>query len=307
MAELGVNAELELRDDMSVKKIKSYCRSCGQDTNHGVLSEHTESYREEYVCDYVYQIVECLGCETKSFREVFEDMESAYHIHDDEWEVPTRIDVYPKFIKGHRNLDGDYYLPDLVGRIYREVILAFQEDALVLAGLGLRGTVEAVCNDLGITGRNLEARISKLATAGSISRKDAERLHGIRFMGNDAAHEIKKPKKEHLSVALKIVEHLLSSVYILEEEVEGRIETTISDFEKFEPLLKKKVKLQNPSDELPLAAILGKDIRRVKESVASFETELLAKIAAGEITYLTSGKLDKYQGSKNDLQHYIIV
>ena len=292
---------------MSSKKVKSYCRGCGHDTNHGVLSEHTESYRDDYSCDYAYQIVECLGCETKSFRTVFEDIESAYQIHDDEWEVPTRIDVYPKFIKGHRNLDGDYCLPDVVGRIYREVILAFQEDALLLAGLGLRGTVEAVCNDLGITGKDLESRISKLSANGSISKKDAERLHGIRFMGNDAAHEIKKPKKEHLSVALRIVEHLLSSVYILEQEVEGRIETTIADFEKFEPLLNKKVKLLNSGDELPLAAILGKDIRRVKESVVTLEAELLRKIAASEINYLSSGKQDKYQGSKNDLQHYIVV
>lgn len=292
---------------MTTKKLKSYCRSCGQDTNHGVLSEHTESYRDEYSCDYIYQIVECLGCNTKSFREVFEDIESAYQLYDNEWEVPTRIDVYPKFIKGHRNLDGDYCLPDLVGKVYREVLLAFQENALVLAGLGLRGTVEAVCNDLGIKGRNLEVRISKLATAGNISRKDAERLHGIRFMGNDAAHEMKKPKKEHLSVALKIVEHLLSSVYILEEEVEGKIDTTISEFSKFEALLEKKVKILNAGDELPLEAILGKDIRRVKESVATLEAELLNEIASGNIAYLAKGKLDKYQGSKNDLQHYIVV
>lgn len=181
---------------MTTKNLKSYCRQCGQYTNHGILAENKESHRGEYDCNYAYQIVVCLGCDTKSFREVFEDLESAYQISEDEWEVPTKIDVYPKFIKGHRTLDDGFSLPDVVGRIYREVLLALQEDALILAGLGLRGTVEAVCNDLGISGRNLEVRISKLATLGNISRKDAERLHGIRFMGNDAAHEIKKPKKE---------------------------------------------------------------------------------------------------------------
>lgn len=35
----------------------------------------------------------------------------------------------------------------LVGEIYREVLLALQQDALLFAGLGLRGTVEAVFND----------------------------------------------------------------------------------------------------------------------------------------------------------------
>jgi Domain of unknown function (DUF4145) len=291
---------------MSQNKIKSYCRSCSQETHHVVLSEHKEKHRDDFDCDLSYQITECMGCETKSFRQVVEEIEYAYQVSDDKWEIPTTIDVYPKFIKGHRVLDGDYHLPVVVGKIYQEVLLAFQEDALILAGLGLRGTVEAVCNDLQITGRNLDVRISKLASAGNISRKDAERLHGIRFMGNDAAHEIKKPKTEQLSVALKIVEHLLSSVYILEEEAKGKIETTITEFAGFKQLLLKKVKLFSIGDELPLAAILGKDIRRIKESAASLESELMSKIVAGEITQVSAGKMAKHQTSKNDLQHYII-
>lgn len=292
---------------MSVKKVKSHCRYCGHDTNHSVLSEHTESSREEYSFDRAYQIVECLGCDRKSFRDVFEEIEHAYQISEDEWEVPTSIDVYPKFIKGHRSLDGDYYLPSLVGRIYKEVLLAFQEDALILAGLGLRGTVEAVCNDLAVSGRTLETRISKLATSGFISRKDAERLHGIRFMGNDAAHEIKRPKSEQLSVALRIVEHLLSSVYILEEEVQGNIDTLITEFSQFIELLDKKLVQFTPGDELPLVAILGRDIRRVKDSLVNLEPELITKIDAGELTSLSKGKVEKYNNSKSDLQHYVFT
>ena len=61
---------------MSTKKIKSYCSSCGQETNHTILSEHHESYREEYSCDFTYQITECLGCERKAFRQVYEDRKS---------------------------------------------------------------------------------------------------------------------------------------------------------------------------------------------------------------------------------------
>jgi hypothetical protein len=270
------------------------------------LSEHIENGDEHYDCRLTYQIVQCFGCNTKSFRDVFEDREFAYQVSEDEWEVPTRIDVYPKFIEGHKHLDNVFCLPDLVATIYREVILAFQEGALILAGLGLRGTVEAVCNDLGITGKNLETRISRLCTNGSISKKDAERLHGIRFMGNDAAHEIKKPKEEHLRVALKIVEHLLSSVYILEDEANGKIETTISTNESFFDLLKNKVDSLTPGDELPIAQIFGKDFRRVKESISAFESELLSKINTQDVAYLKKGKLDKYNGSKNDLQHYIV-
>lgn len=291
---------------MAVKKIKSHCRNCGSNTNHSVLSEHNESSREDYSFNRSYQIVECLGCDTKSFRDVFEEIEHAYQISDDEWEVPTSIDVYPKSIHGHRTINEDYYLPSLVGRIYKEVILAFQEDALILAGLGLRGTVEAVCNDLQVNGRTLETRISKLATSGYISRKDAERLHGIRFMGNDAAHEIKRPKREQLTIALKIVEHLLSSVYILEEQAQDNLETLITEFPTFKEILEQKLSQFTPGDELPIVAILGRDIRRVKESLASLETELISKIGSGVISTLVVGKVDKYNNSKHNLQHYVI-
>jgi len=287
-------------------KIRSHCRRCGQDTNHSVLAEKTESSRGDYDFDQAYQIVECLGCNTKSFRDVFEEVEHAYQVSEDEWEVPTTITVYPRFINGHRSLNGDYYLPSLVGRIYKEVLLALQEDALILAGLGLRGTIEAVCNDLNMSGRNLEARISKLAAAGYISRKDAERLHCIRFMGNDAAHEIKKPKSEQLSVALKIVEHLLSSVYILEQEVQGKIETLITELPGFVSLIKEKVKHLSKGDELPIIGLLGRDIRRVKDSLPNLEPELILKIDGGEIPFLTKGKVDKYENSKHNLQHYVV-
>lgn len=292
---------------MSIKKTKSHCRHCGQETNHSILSEHNESSRDEYSYDRAYQIIECLGCETKSFRDILEEVEHAYQISEGEWEVPTSITVYPRFIKDHRTLNGDYYLPSLVGQIYREVLLAFQEDAFVLAGLGLRGTIEAVCTDLAIDGRNLEIRISKLATAGYISRKDAERLHGIRFMGNDAAHEIKKPKRVQLSVALKIVEHLLSSVYILEEESQGKIDTLITEFESFKELLEKKLKQFNVGDELPIVGLLGRDIRRVKDSLPDLEAKLIEKIDNGEMTKIHKGKLDKYLSSKNNLQHYVLA
>ncbi len=293
---------------MTSTRVKSYCRSCGKTTNHNILAEKKEGYRGDYDFEYdqTYQIIECLGCDTKSFRDVFEEIEHAFQVGDNEWEVPTSITIYPRFIMDHRSLDGEYHLPSMVRQIYKEVILACQEEALILAGLGLRGTVEAVCNNLEITGRNLEIRISKLATAGYISRKDAERLHGIRFMGNDAAHKIKKPSPIQLSVALKIVEHMLSSVYILEEQTEGNIDTLITEFVQFEKILNKKLEQFNSGDELPLMKLFGNDVRRIKNSLPDLENELIKQINAGIITNIKKGKLDKYEHSKHDLQHFIL-
>ena len=291
---------------MSNKKVRSDCRSCGQSTNHNILAEQIDSFREDYEYDQTYQILECLGCDTKSFRDVLEEIQHAFQISQNEWEVPTSITVYPRFIKDHRSLDGEYHLPVTVRQIYKEVLLAFQEEALILAGLGLRGTVEAVCNDLKVTGRDLEIKISKLATAGYISRRDAERLHGIRFMGNDAAHKIKKPNTIQLSAALKIVEHMLLSVYILEEQIQGNIDTLITEFMQFEKILNKKLEHFNSGDEVPIMGIFGSDIRRIKNSLPDLEAELIKQIDAGTITNIKKGKIDKYEHSKHDLQHFIL-
>ena len=291
---------------MSNKKVRSYCRSCGQSTNHNILAEQIDSFREDYEYDQTYQILECLGCDTKSFRDVLEEIQHAFQISQNEWEVPTSITVYPRFIKDHRSLDGEYHLPVTVRQIYKEVLLAFQEEALILAGLGLRGTVEAVCNDLKVTGRDLEIKISKLATAGYISRRDAERLHGIRFMGNDAAHKIKKPNTIQLSAALKIVEHMLLSIYILEEQIQGNIDTLITEFLQFEKILNKKLEHFNSGDEVPIMGIFGSDIRRIKNSLPDLEAELIKRIDAGTITNIKKGKGDKYEHSKHDLQHFIL-
>jgi hypothetical protein len=98
----------------------------------------------------------------------------------------------------------------------------------------------------------------------------------------------------------------LSTVYIIENEIEGKIETAINDFSKFEELLKKKINNFNGGEEVPLIGILGKDMRRVKESIVLLEQELKENITNGKFDMIRIGKIDKYNDSKNDLQHYVI-
>lgn len=288
------------------KDVMSYCRLCGRDTHHSVLSEHSESYREEYACNYEYQVVGCKGCDTKSFRIEFADLEGGFLGEDGEWDVPVEITLYPKPLENHQEVQDLHVVPDIVRKIYTEVLLAIKEEAKVLAGLGLRAAIEAVCNDQEIKGRTLEVRIGKLATEGLISKKDAERLHGIRFMGNDAAHDIKAPKDESIRVALQIVEHLIASVYILEKRANGTLDTAISKFDEFKGMLTAKIGIFSAGEEIPIAKILGKDIRRVKDSLSALEGELITRIQAGTETKFGVGKIDHYCKSATPLQHFVI-
>lgn len=290
------------------KIIKSYCGTCSGETNHSVLGENTESHRDEYMCDITYQIIQCNGCERKGFRKVFYDIESAYPSshENDEWEVPEDIEIYPKEIANHNSIYHSHHIPNIVYKIYSQVISATKEEATILSGLGLRGTIEAICNDLEIKGKSLEARINKLATSGYISKKDAERLHGIRFLGNDAAHQIKEPNKQSLMIALKIVEHLINTVYVLDNEARDNLDTTISDYPLFEKMLKEAVSEHDQGNEYPIAEYLKENLRRVRAAMSQLEQELINKINSGEFVELSVGKKDRYKNSQDDHQYFIV-
>lgn len=288
-----------------VKPIQSPCVECGKKTFHDVLCLHETDGGDHYHCLVSYMVVECRGCGCVSFRHIFVDFENAFPVSNDDWEVPETIETYPKFIEGHRDLDGIYEIPDVVKDVYRESLLAIQEDAVILAGLGLRGTIEAICNERSITGKNLEIRISKLASQGFISQKDAERLHAIRFLGNDAAHDIKKPTKSQISIALKIIEHLINTVYILDKQTRGKLDTIVTSYDEFEELLKIHLKAFSSGDEYPLAKFLGKDVRRVHGALSQMEQQLIFKIKEGSFAMLSIGKVDSFGSSPGKLQHFV--
>lgn len=287
------------------KIVWSPCRRCNVNTKHNIVCEHHDNGGEEYHCELVYMVIQCRGCGQSSFRYVYRDFEAAYPTENDEWDVPEDIELYPRSLPRHADIDGMHHVPDVVHSIYEETLTAIKEGASTLAGLGLRGTIEAICNDRAITGRTLEARISKLASQGLISQKDAERLHAIRFLGNDAAHEIKKPSDRQLKIALRITEHMIITVYVLDEEAKRTLDTVVSNYGDFVALLKKRLTLYKKGDEFPLAKYLEKDVRRLQGALSQMESQLIKEISAGNCPELTMGKLDRFSGSQNQLQHFI--
>lgn len=292
----------------SEKKIDVHhpCVSCDRKTFHELLARHVHSV-DEYRLDTVHEMLKCRGCHAVSFRRVERDFEAAYPVDGDDWYVPEDITNYPSVLDGHRELEDVWSLPEIVRDIYTQSLQAMKEQSNTLAGIGLRATIEAICNDRSIAGRSLDKRIDTLAKSGHISQKDAERLHAIRFLGNDAAHEIKRADPENLKIALRIIEHLLVTIYVLDQEADSRLDTILKTFEQFSQFLEKKLKDFSPPDEVPLAKIFGRDMRRFHGYLAAHEKELIAVIGKGTYTKLTVGKVDNYAGSKEKLQHFVVT
>lgn len=264
---------------MTKKSIWNACRSCKRNTKHSIMGEKSiSSNPEEYHEEIKYFLVECNGCETISFRKEHHDYEGYYSIGLDEYAHDISIETFPHFIKDHKPIESPFDIPNIVSSIYNESLLAIQESAFTLAGLGLRATIEAICNDKNIKGKDLKVRINAMNRSGMISKSDAERLHAIRFMGNDAAHEIKKAKEKSILIALKIIEHILLSVYIFEEEVSKHLEAPVSNINDVIPILKSNLNNLEDNSSFTLTKWLGSSRRRVLEKLEDIESDLMIKI-----------------------------
>jgi Domain of unknown function (DUF4145) len=290
---------------MLIKKVKNYCSFCGHETNHDIVGKHEESVDPDiYHCMTQHAVVQCCGCDNVSFRKVFHDYENAFPDDNGEWDHPIKVDVYPKKSKGTLDLSD---APEIVSDIYSEACNAFRDESHTLAGIGFRATIEAICNDQKINGKELSTRINNLSAKGLISKKDSLRLHSIRFLGNDAAHDIKKPTVRVLDAALIIIEHLLTTVYILDSKTKGKLDEVIEEYQRFEKLLESKLSIFSVGDEFPISKFLGKDIRLLNGSTKRLETQLIAEIGKGSFKMLTMGKKAKFLDSKDDLQHFQLI
>ncbi|MEM7935113.1 DUF4145 domain-containing protein [Morganella morganii] len=287
-----------------MEKVKNKCNKCKLETNHDILFDKVSSGTpDEYRFIENYRVVKCCGCDNVSFRYEFHDEEAAYPVGDDEWEVPADIDIYPPLAINKINTSS---LPNTVRNIFNETCAAISNKSLTLSGVGLRATIEAVCIEQAIPGKELKTKINNLSSKGLISKKDCSLLHSIRFIGNDAAHEITQPSIQSLNEALAIIEHMLQSIYIFDKS-SNSLPKVIENYSGFVELLNKCLGSFEVGVEVPIQAFLKKEMRRVSENIKEFEPELIKEINTGKYTRLKLGKYEKYQGSTQDVQHFIVI
>ncbi len=205
-------------DPSDGKELFLSCEQCVSDTKHKVIrSARYNGSATDMEFDWweIYQIVQCQGCESISFRKSTANSENYYELDSGDWKLDEKVEVFPARISGRRPLSNTHHLPPDVARIYDEVKLALSNPQPVLAGIGIRALVESVCKEKAAAGHNLEKKIDDLVTKRFLTEEGAEILHGLRFIGNDAAHEGKPHSTKTLSIAFDVIENLLTNVYIL--------------------------------------------------------------------------------------------
>jgi len=202
-----------------MKTVLTYCLECDRETTQKILfSKKLKTDEKENIgieTGYEdYMVIECGGCKTNSF------LYRITSVHSEHGETFLLDENFPK----HSDRWGEFNflkeedqdsLPRQIYDLYEEIKMAFENDSNVLAGIGLRTLVEAICLQQKMTGDNLKIKINNLHTNGLISTSEKPILDKLRDIGNASAHQIKAFPIDKLEYALGIVNHVLMSIYIL--------------------------------------------------------------------------------------------
>lgn len=194
-----------------------FCNQCDGETNHVCKADycrHYLAYTDRFLGGFTYtmgyRLWMCAGCESCTLERYYTDET----LEDENGVAEYRTEFFPK--RTEYNLDSKHFrqLPPKLDGIYREVIQAFNNQLGMLCAVGIRALIEGICADQEITGRNLETKIDGLASI--LPKNIVANLHSLRFMGNEAAHELSAPSQEELQLAIEICEDLLNYLYELD-------------------------------------------------------------------------------------------
>lgn len=241
---------------------------------------------EDYFYRETLRVVKCCGCDNVSFDVEIEDESNLEYNNEGYEELVTIHHSYPvkeNCIEPLRSWE----IPSLVQRAYTESVEALNNDSLLLASIGFRATVEALCMEKGILKGNLEKKIDELCKKGIITSLDCERLHATRFMGNESAHQIEKPNREHVLIVLEVINNILNNLYIIDKKFKEIIEYRFKDYDDFLRLIEKGIDECNKGDEGTVYMFLPDDRKYLKADLDKYEVELQKRIADKNYTRLS--------------------
>ena len=236
--------EKYLENKTKDKFIQVQCTECERETRHKIIQsldyEGSEVFEyEQYSIEWStnYQIIQCQGCLTPSFRKLDWFSEHVQQIGPDEWDDGSTEILFPKRTQHTIPTKELWNVPTNLRRIYREIIECFNIDAFTMCAAGLRGLVEGLCAELNVKNgpkeitekdgstkiirvSNLEGKIAGLFEKGFLTEQHANILHEHRYMGNEAVHELAQPSRDELALAVDIIEHIFESVYEIPQKAQ---------------------------------------------------------------------------------------
>lgn len=218
-----------------------FCSSCRKETSHKTLVKVNivnGPPRDTFIKSEHYRIAECSGCHSVFFVEKKIKPEELEWMDSDQ--EKGKITVYPDSdeipLTESRLCVLSLFLPSPLKEVYTETVVAIHKQMFVLAGIGLRAVLDAICRDKGIGkgGESLAKRLKIMAEENRLITPDEkEILDTVKELGNGSAHEGRSLSVYEIQSALIVVEHILDKLYMLpkiKQEFENeKRELTIMD------------------------------------------------------------------------------
>lgn len=206
---------------------KAFCNQCNTFTKHSILAEHkipdVAEFEENGKIESVelgvfyYQVIECNGCETISFRA--RNFRTEYMEFDDKTQeqvfIPGKYyDTYfPERTDGMLLAKHIIALPESIEQVYHETIKCYNNNIPILCGAGLRTITEAICSHFKADGDSLGAKIASFSKHRMLPNELTQSLRDYKFIGNEALHNQICPTKEELKYAIELLETILDTLF----------------------------------------------------------------------------------------------
>lgn len=122
------------------------------------------------------------------------------------------IDVWPK----NRFTDRSEGMPEMISKSLAETYSAFTHGLYVMAAIGIRRTLEMICDDVGAPDGTLHSRIQYLKNNVILPKDMLDAFIELKFLGNDAAHINSKHfnvEREEVAIALELITEITRALY----------------------------------------------------------------------------------------------
>lgn len=109
-------------------------------------------------------------------------------------------------------------VPDPVKRAYEQAHRSYSASLYEPSALMCRRCLEALCKSLDAKGKNLQDKLDSLNASGYVDSRLTEWAHGVRLLGNEAAHDTDViVTKDDAKDVLDFTEALLLYVFLLNQ------------------------------------------------------------------------------------------
>lgn len=194
-----------------------FCPNCNIYVEAKVIAHGDGGYQSSAInpldeADSPYHVVSYLIALCRRCDNPFLIRKTIYGVPGDfETEVENTV-LFP--VSKLRDFEG---LPRSIGRALDQAYRAFSTSSYEACALMCRRALEALCKTYSATGRNLSERVDNLKTKGHIDSKLTEWAHGVRLIGNDAAHDVDAEiARQDARDILDLTEALLMYIFTLD-------------------------------------------------------------------------------------------